>query len=246
MSKARSKASSSVSAVLPAGNTPALLTSTSTSPTRSSRRLTSSRFDRSAPMKEARPPGGLDRAHDVRRPLCSLRPVMMTSAPALASRSATARPIPEVLPVTTALLPCRDVYASPLFCPASGSRPFQLLRPRADAMRSPRPNHAAPAAMPRGIVARYRGRDRSRGDRTVGGQVPARARTAGGSGATRARIPWSLKVRFRDRYAAHADDPGWLSWIAEIKRLISSARQQPQPTNAAIPRRPGIKSAMTR
>jgi hypothetical protein len=91
-SKVRSNAASVVWSVGPPGNTPALLTSTSTPLAACARRLTSAKLARSAAMNRALPPAAVT-ASTTSRPRTSSRPLMITSAPSLARRAATARPI---------------------------------------------------------------------------------------------------------------------------------------------------------
>ena len=98
-----SKSASLNWSVGPPGKIPALFTRTSTAPASSPRRLTSSKLARSAATNLALPP--VDSiAVTTSLPRARSRPLTMTSAPSRASRSATARPMPEVPPVTSAVL----------------------------------------------------------------------------------------------------------------------------------------------
>ena len=61
----------------------------------------------SAPTKRALPPAA-SIAATVSAPRTLLRPTAITLAPSAASRRATARPMPEVAPVTSAVRPVRS------------------------------------------------------------------------------------------------------------------------------------------
>src|SRR5439155_17063811 len=101
-----SNVATSRSAVAPNQENPALLTNTSISPTVSTRRWRSAGSLRSAPTKRARPPAAaIDST--VSAPRVASRPWTMTSAPSRASCKATARPMPDVAPVTRAFWPWR-------------------------------------------------------------------------------------------------------------------------------------------
>src|SRR5438445_10798236 len=101
-----SNVATSRSGVAPNQENPALLTNTSISPTASTRRWRSAGSLRSAPTKRARPPAAaIDST--VSAPRVASRPWTMTSAPSRASCKATARPMPDVAPVTRAFWPWR-------------------------------------------------------------------------------------------------------------------------------------------
>src|SRR5882724_5941282 len=96
-----SNAATSSSAVGPHAENPALFTKTSMSPTCSASRRISAGLPRSAARKRALPP---DRSisSTVCAPRPASRPCTITSKPSVASFTATARPIPDVAPVTSA------------------------------------------------------------------------------------------------------------------------------------------------
>src|SRR6266705_5922390 len=102
-----SNVATSRSGVAPNQANPALLTRMSISPTALTRRWTSAGSLRSAPTKRARPPAAVI-ASTVSVPRAASRPWTMTSAPSRASCKATARPMPDVAPVTRAVWPWRS------------------------------------------------------------------------------------------------------------------------------------------
>src|SRR6266852_564476 len=97
-----SNVATSSSAVGPHAENPALLTKTSMSPACSASFRISAGLPRSAARKRALPP---DRSisSTVCAPRPASRPCTITSKPSVASFTATARPIPDVAPVTSAL-----------------------------------------------------------------------------------------------------------------------------------------------
>jgi hypothetical protein len=101
-SKVTSNVPSSSSCVAPNGNTPALLTRMSKSPTSSVRRLTSAGTVRSVAMKRASPPSAA-MAETTSSPRIASRPVTITVAPSRARVSVAARPMPEVPALTRAV-----------------------------------------------------------------------------------------------------------------------------------------------
>ena len=82
------------------------MTRMSTSPASSARRVTAAASPTSAATKRARPPSA-EIASTTFLPRSASRPWTTTSAPSRARRSAIARPIPEVAPVTSAVWPTR-------------------------------------------------------------------------------------------------------------------------------------------
>src|SRR6478752_6949512 len=101
-----SKRSAPRSGVGPNQEKPALLTRMSTLPASSARRVTAPASPTSAATKRARPRSA-EIASTTVVPRPASRPWTTTSAPSRARRSAIARPIPEVAPVTSALWPSR-------------------------------------------------------------------------------------------------------------------------------------------
>src|SRR5580693_2060472 len=116
--KSRPKVATSSSGVGPNQETPALLTSTSTVSACLARSSSSAGLLRSAAAKRALPPSAV-MASTTAWPRTRSRPCTMTSAPCRASCLATAVPMPEVAPVTSALRPSRS-RCSFMSCPFSG------------------------------------------------------------------------------------------------------------------------------
>src|SRR5580704_6060577 len=105
--KSRSKVATSRSAVGPNQLNPALLTKMSTEPTSFTKSPSSAGSFRSAATKRALPPSAVT-ASTTASPRAASRPCTTTSAPCLPNSSATALPIPEVAPVTSARMPTRS------------------------------------------------------------------------------------------------------------------------------------------
>src|SRR3954468_18536151 len=101
-----SNAATSNSAVAAKTDIPALLMRMSTSPASLARRGTSVASLRSAPTKLALPPAAVI-SSTVSAPRAASRPWTRTSAPSRAKSRATARPMPDVAPVTNARCPSR-------------------------------------------------------------------------------------------------------------------------------------------
>src|SRR5580700_6511574 len=108
--KSRSKVATSSSAVGPNQEKPALLTSTSTGPACSTRWSTWTGSVRSAATKRALPPAAVI-VSTTAEPRSASRPCTTISAPCRPSSSAAALPIPEVAPVTRALMPSRSRWS---------------------------------------------------------------------------------------------------------------------------------------
>src|SRR5580700_1676244 len=108
--KSRSKVAASRSAAGPNQAKPALLTSTSTGPACSTRWSTWTGSVRSAATKRALPPAAVI-VSTTAEPRSASRPCTTISAPCRPSSSAAALPIPEVAPVTRALMPSRSRWS---------------------------------------------------------------------------------------------------------------------------------------